>query len=194
MTTKKPQIRRRLSKTVLTCFYFSCLLGWLWSLLFYLPIIIPFLEKMQHAQSSSSETYPVTLPDFSLPQPIAVTVGIICVIGAIACIVYVLLKAPKVIRKSGDTISHSATSTITPLVAKHRTLSPKQKRHLSLRVLFYCRFALCILPLLISFGVASISTPIPTAAIICLSAILSSLSLCLLVVFSLLTRDTSRTK
>lgn len=163
----------------------------MWALLFYLPTVIPFIQNLQHPQTSPA-TQPTSLvPDFYLPQPVVLTIGGICLLGAIAATLYALAKASQTIRKNGEAVSRSASKTITPLVAKHKTLSQKQKRQLSRRVLFYCRLALCVAPAMIPLGTLAIKTPVPAPLIICVATGLGFVSLLTLTLYSWLQRADS---
>ena len=146
---KKPRLLPRLFEGA---GYMMCLLQWLWVMILILPallesgLITSLLPKVtEHHASQHIATGP--------PSPVLILVGGIVTILMLALSVFVLLKFPSTVAKTGTAITHKSADAIVPVVTHHKVLPAKKRRLITGRVLFYIKLLLVLVPLAACFAV-----------------------------------------
>lgn len=137
--------------------YFVCMLQWLWIIILVLPTLIdsgllasfapPRVEKPQ-----------VAIVDDTSQSPLLLITGGIVTLLMIVLTIYILIKFPSKVAQNGSTIAHKAADVIVPVVSHHKPISPKKRRTLTARVLFYVKLALVLAPVLACYLVPETNT------------------------------------
>ncbi len=139
-----------------TLFYIVSALGWLWAILPYVPDIAKLSRSLQPDTQPAEHVVAAGPPSLLL---VIIAVGI--TITVLAMTIYALVKLPSTIRKSGEKLTHSASSHIVPILTHRTALSPKKRRQLTAKVTFYVKLLLCTLPVTISACSFMVPTGLP---------------------------------
>lgn len=131
--------------------YLFCLLQWLWTVALFLPLILKSDFMQQFTQPPAAP-----VPVASQPAEIS-TLGIVFV-AAVAVVmivltIYIIIKIPSVVGKTGSKITHKATAMALPVVTNHKKLPQKKRLQITARLLFIIKIILCVIPLGILFFV-----------------------------------------
>lgn len=189
---KKSKLRHHSGRFLLGLFYVFVTLQWLWVAAVGLPAIVSgdamssFLTFQQPTEPQPTNTA------IGFSPVLAVTAGVITLIFLVITI-YILVRLPKTIAKTGDTIVHRTADVLVPVITHHKPLPIKKRRIISAKVIVYIQILLVLLPLAISFFIPSIET-VTSRIIITLSAWLAAASTCALLLHWLLWPPTSRTQ
>lgn len=137
-------LKSALSNTLGALAYLFCLLQWVWAVVLYLPAILRSDFIKQFMQK------PVAPPPIT-NQPVEIsTVGLIFTVAIVVIVaiatIYIIIKMPYTIGKTGSKISHKATDIALPIVTSHKKLPPKIKLQLTARLLFITKISLCVIP------------------------------------------------
>lgn len=151
-------------------FYISCLMQWLWSLLPFLPGIIRFTEALQTPTDAAPD--PITPIVTSPPSPLMTIFGVIVVVVVIGIVIYLLVKTPTAIGKTGQKLTTGTSNYIVPVVSQHQKLTPKKRRQLTARVITSVKIALTILPIILAACTHFIATDLSLDIIILAAGIL----------------------
>ena len=127
--------------------YLFCLLQWLWTVALFLPLLLKSDFMKQFVQ-------PPVAPAPVVSQPADLSVAGIIFVAAVAVVmilltIYIVIKIPAVVGKTGSKLTHKATALALPVVMQHKVLPKKRRLQLTARLLFITKIILCIIP----FGV-----------------------------------------
>jgi hypothetical protein len=129
-----------------------------WLFLLFLPAIMDSKILVPHdtqpAPSSASHVVESFDPMLSL------FLATIIAITVIIFTVYALAKSPRIATDTGEDVTTRAADLVLPLVARHRKLSQKKRRELSLRVQYFIKTGLCILMFLLILTTAFVNAPL----------------------------------
>lgn len=139
-----------------TLFYIVSAFGWLWAILPYVPDIAKLSKSLQ------PDTQPVEhVATAGPPSLLLVIIAVGATIAVLAMTIYALIKLPSTIRKSGEKLTHSASSHIVPILTHRTALSPKKRRQLTAKVTFYVKLLVCTLPVAVSACGLIVPTGLP---------------------------------
>lgn len=129
--------------------YLFCLLQWLWTVALFLPLILKSDFMQQFVQ-------PTVAPTPVVSQPAELSVAGIIFVAAVAVVmilltIYIIIKIPAVVGKTGSKLTHQATAVALPLVTKHKKLPKKRRLQLTARLLFITKIIFCLIPFGILF-------------------------------------------
>ena len=130
--------------------YVSCLMLWMWTAVLYLPALLNN-EQIRDMLLPSGETA-VTVPpppEALSPIMIAFALGITAIV--IAVTVFVLLRAPVTIARTGNTVTKKAAGSLEPLIVRGRVLPPREKRKLTVTLIKLVKLLLVLLPVAAGF-------------------------------------------
>lgn len=133
-------------------FYMSCLLLWLWACLPFLPLLIDFSESMQ----TSNTTQTAHSFEINVPPIIALIAGSIVAVLAIAASLYIMIKTPSTVAKTG----HTAVKHATHKIAAHpkiQQLPVNRRKKLTTRLVLSIKLALCLIPPIICAASVSLT-------------------------------------
>ena len=124
--------------------YLFCLLQWLWTVALFLPLILKsdFMKQFTH---------PPVAPTPVVSQPADMSpIGLVFV-AAVAVVmilltIYIVVKIPAVVGKTGSKLTHKATAMALPVVMNHKKLPQKKRLQLTARLLFITKITLCVIP------------------------------------------------
>ncbi len=183
----RQKIASAITNTLGALGYLFCLLQWLWTTALFLPIILNTDFIKQFVQEPTTPVPVTSQPgEISLLGIIFVaTVAVIMIITTI----YIIIKIPSTIGKTGSKITHKTTDAALPILTRHKKLPQKKRLQLTARFLFITKMILCIIPFGIIFFVSNRSismsrdivivvgavTAIFSIALFCLQAILAKL-------------------
>lgn len=157
--------------------YFVCLLGWFWSTILYLPTLKILLEQfMSYYPKAASETnVPIQTGE---PNEIVALIGIIVTLVMIALTIYILIKLPFTIAKTGKKITHEPAEMIAPLVNRyqHKKDTPKQRRILVYRLTMIFKILLVTLPVALTLLSQLIDQPIEIDISLAMSSALGAVA------------------
>lgn len=128
-----------------TLFYIVSAFGWLWAILPFVPDIAKLSKSLQ-PESQPVEHVVATGP----PSLLLVIVAVGVTIAILVMTIYALIRLPSTIRRSGEKLTHGASSHIVPILTHHTALSPKKRRQLTAKVTFYVKLLICTLPVVVS--------------------------------------------
>lgn len=139
--------------TIGVFFYLTCLFQWAWSALPYMPGIIQFLDMFQSKpdQPVSHVNAPSLIS--SAPTPLVWIIGTLITIAILSLTIYILIKLPISIAKSGQKLTQKTTSYILPAVSRHVKLTPKKRQRLTARIIIDIKIALSVLPVILGLCV-----------------------------------------
>lgn len=156
-------------------FYLGCLMQWMWSLLPFMPGIIQFTEMLRTPADTPAE--PV-VPIIALaPSPITTILSVAVVVIVISVVIYILIKAPATVGKTGQKLTTKASDYIVPAVSHHKKLSPKKRQRLTARVIVYLKISLSVLPVILGSCAYFITTDLPYDIIMLVAAIIGVITL-----------------
>ncbi len=130
--------------------YFSLLMQWLWLAIVFLPGLLEngtfkaiFLSKPSIDQPIHSTTS--TLTD----SPVAMIGVVMITLIMIALTIYVVLKIPGAVAKSGRKITNEVTNVAVPIITHHKKVSAKKQRALTFAISFFVKFCLAAIAYLL---------------------------------------------
>ena len=124
--------------------YTFCLLQWAWTLLLFVPALLEsdFGQSFLRPQ----ETTPLR-PETSIEPSIPMFIFIACItVTVILATIWVAIKMPSTIVKTGKKITHTATDKSVALISRHKPISETKKRVISSRLLALIKVGLCTIP------------------------------------------------
>ena len=188
----KKRIRRLFAQLFLAIAYIAVTLQWLWVLTIGLP---PLVETgVFDSFSSHRQAEQPVASTAAGPSPfLAVVAGVITLLF-LAITIIVLIKLPKTISHTGETLVHKASEVVIPVITHHKKIPAKKQRVLSQRVMMGAQLTLVVIPLLISFFLPPIQT-ITSQIITTLAIWLAGISIiCFVISWLLQPAATSRTR
>lgn len=188
----KSALRYHGGRLLLGLFYIFVTLQWLWVAAVGLPAVVSgdTLDSLLTFQQPSQPLPDSTPASFS--PVLTVVAGVISLLFLVITL-YILVRLPKAIAKTGDVIVHRTTDVLVPVITHHKPLPVKKKRSISAKVTVYIQLLLVVLPLVVSFFIPSIET-VTNQIITTLSVWLAAASGCTLLLHWLLFTPTSQTQ
>lgn len=130
--------------------YVACLLQWLWAMIILLPSMIESPIFKFFVPDTTETPPPVVQPTPSsegipaIITVIALLLGVAIVIGTI----YVMfVKLPRSVAKTGEKVTHTAATVISPVIIEHIHVPAKQRRTIPMLVIVVTKLLLVFLPL-----------------------------------------------
>lgn len=131
--------------------YFSCTFQWLWVFLLYFTLIESFARFF--IQDNPTKTVePATANGVVNNGSLSVIIVVVITIIMGIITVYILLKMPSIIAKTGKTIVHQTADNIAPVVlqAQNKQDTKKNRTRLSARLVVVIKLLLVILPIVLA--------------------------------------------
>ena len=127
--------------------YMSVILQWLWVVVLYGPALMdtPLKQLFFPPEGEPIITPPVHEAATQSPLTIALAVGITIIVLAIT--IYVIIKAPSAVGKTGKKVTHSAAKAVIPVITKHKPIKKEFRRKLTIRITALSKMFLVIIPL-----------------------------------------------
>ena len=160
--------------------YLFCLLQWVWAAVLFLPGIMNSDFMKQFLQKPVTPP-PVTSQAADVPVAGIIFMAVFVVLMILATI-YIIIKIPSVVGKTGSKITHKATDLTLPIVTNHKKLPAKKRLQLTARLLFIVKVLLCVIPFGILYVADTKSVDIPRDVVIVIGAVTA---LCSVVLFCL---------
>lgn len=148
--------RALLANTFGTLGYLSCLLQWLFVSLLYLPLLLDN-KQLKSFLLPEPVQQPTRVITTSEPSVFLIIVAIVFTVLMLLFTIYLVLRAPFAIARTGKNITKKTAEAIVPLVVHHRPLSPTKKRLLTVRLIKIIKLVLVVVPLLISLSALFVS-------------------------------------
>jgi hypothetical protein len=177
--------------------YLFCSLQWFWAILLYSSAIQSVILLI--APNADSHIEHPAKPVFALPSSVEVIILAIVVVVMIIVTVYVLMKIPASIVKTGNNVVYKTAETITPLVVKvqHKKDTKKFRSKIAAELMPIIKLFLVVIPVGLTFGSSlvekqSISYSIALivgSGLACLSVIFFSVQYMLASVFHVKLKD-----
>jgi hypothetical protein len=147
---RKSSLRLHVANLFLALAYIIVTLQWLWVLAIGLPPAINsgVFDTLKPQTRIFEESTPVNSSESS---PVILLFAGIATLIFLLLTVYILVKLPKTITKTGEKFVQQTTKVVLPLVSHHQEISSKKHRKLSLRITKMIQVILVLLPVLISF-------------------------------------------
>lgn len=132
--------------------YFSCSLQWLWTIVLYFSLIEAFALFISPNSNNHIIKYPIIVDSGSNTLQIIIVAAITIIMGVIT--VYILIKMPSVIAKTGKKIVHRTAENATPIVLRiqHKKDTKKGHRKLTLRLILIMKTLLILAPVMLSLA------------------------------------------
>ena len=172
-----PTLKPLLLNTLGALAYLFCLLQWLWTVALFLPLILnsDFMKQF---------TQPPVAPTPVVSQPAELSLAGIIFVAAVAVVmilltIYVIVKIPAVVGKTGSKLTHKATAVALPLVTQHKKLPTKRRLQLTARLLFMTKIIFCLIPFGILFFANSQTNGITRDIALTIGAVTAFFSLAL---------------
>lgn len=172
----KTQKNHRLMATLRGFGYGSLILQWLWVLIVILPSVLKSGVLDQLLVKTTGEP-PVTTPHGEA-SPLVLIIGGVVTLIILGITVYVLVRLPITIARTGDTVTETVSRTIVPLVVHHKPISPAKQKRLASHIMFYFQIGLCLLPVVALPFVPSIKD-IPAQLVYFIESLLALVSVML---------------
>lgn len=125
--------------------YIFTVLEWLWFTILLIPVLKATGILKLFLPNGEQQAVPVAPHETASPMLLIFAAAITAVMILISIIA--LLRLPKTIAKTGDTVSHTVSEVIVPVITHHKKVPQKKYRLLTDRVMFYVRLGLIIVPL-----------------------------------------------
>lgn len=167
-TTSK---RTMLANTCGTFGYLSCLLQWLFVSLLYLPLLLDN-KQLKGFLLPEPVQQPAHVVTASAPSPFLIGIAVVFTVLMLFFTLFLVLRAPIAIAKTGRNITKKTAEAIVPLVV-HHPLSSTKKRLLTVRLIKLIKLVIVILPLLISLSALFVSVALPIDVTLFVSAFLA---------------------
>lgn len=159
-------------------FYVTVTLGWLWSVLPYIPDLARISTSLQQPviPAEPAQQIVTTGP----PSLLLIVIAVVVTIILLGLTIYTLVKLPATVSKTGEKFTKNTSDYIVPLVTHHAPLSEKKRRQLTARVMFYVKLMGCIIPVIIAALSFFVTAVLPYSIIVLVSTFLAITALVLL--------------
>lgn len=151
--------RALLANTFGTFGYLSCLLQWLFVSLLYLPLLLDNKQLKSFLLPEPVEQ-PTRVIAASEPSLFLIVIAGVFTVLMLIFTVYIMLRAPFAIAKTGKSITKKTAEAIVPLVVHHK-LSPAKERILTVRLIKIIKLIIVIVPLLINLSAVLVPLALP---------------------------------
>ncbi len=162
--------RALLANTLGTFGYISCLLQWLFVALLYLPLLAntdwfkDFITPKKVEQTAPVAT--------ATSSPLLIGLAIVFTVLMIGLSIYVVLRAPISIARTGKKATTKTATALVPLIV-HHPLPAAKKRRLTTRLIRITKFTMVLLPYLLTLLCVFITLSLPTGVIVFIGGILA---------------------
>lgn len=161
--------------------YVACVLQWFWVSIIFLPSLInsPLFQTFSPTDTTISPPLeqPVNPPSSGdipfIVTAIALVVGVLIVIGAIYVI---LVKFPRSVAKTGETVTHTTAAVISPVIIRHTHLPAKQRRVIPITIIIVMKLLLVFVPLCLLFFARELTLAMSFELIMVIGVVLFSWS------------------
>lgn len=156
--------------------YFTCLLLWAWTAVLYMPIILSNEQVKEFLLPVPAKE--ATAPTVTAaPSPATLIFALIITIAVIGVTVFVLLRVPVAIAKTGKTITTKAADSAVPLITRGKPLPVKEKRRLTVRLVKYIKLLLVLLPVIALCLSVSVQFALAFDLVILVASLLAAVAL-----------------
>lgn len=141
------------------CAILSCGIQWTWTLLI---LSYPFFTSDVGKFFTPPEVSTNDSVSFAihLPSPVESAFAIVTVVAALLLCGLALLWVPREISRVTTKTSRKTAEALVPIVSRHQKLTPKKRRYLSDRILWWIRFTAIVLPFLLLLVSPLFTTPL----------------------------------
>jgi len=129
--------------------YVACFLQWTWTVLILLPAIIqsPFFRFVTSSSPAAPQPSIVASGSIgSVPLVATVIAFILAGVIIIGSIYIILVKFPRSVVRTGEKVTHTVATVISPVITQHIHLPPKRQRELSMVLIVIMKFLLVFVP------------------------------------------------
>ncbi|MDX2775816.1 hypothetical protein PV379_00400 [Streptomyces caniscabiei] len=152
MAVASRNIKRNLANTFGAVGYLFCLLQWFWAVLLYFS----FIQSAISFTLLPNESQPVAAPHptMTLPSQLEIAILIIMTVVIVVTTIYVLVKMPATIARTGSKIVHQTTNTIAPVIikAQHKKDTQKNRTKLEPKLMAAVKAGLILIPILLGLS------------------------------------------
>jgi hypothetical protein len=132
--------------------YFSLLMQLLWLTVIFLPAL---LQNQQFRsffvpEATPEQPAPAVVAPLANSPLLMTGVGIVTVV-MIVLTIYLLVKIPATVAKSGKKVTSEVTEAVIPIITHHKKVSPAKKRALTFKLSFIFKFSVVLLSYLLIF-------------------------------------------
>jgi hypothetical protein len=130
--------------------YFFCFLQWFWAVALYFSVIQSVILFVAPSAESPVERSPVLA--FELPSAVSMIILAITVVVMVIITVYVLVKMPIGIAKTGNKAVHQAAKTVTPVIikAQHKKDTRRFREKIEAEVMLLIKLSLVVIPVVLA--------------------------------------------
>jgi len=149
--SKKPDIKQRLTNFFGGLGYICCATQWLWALLLYFSYIRRIMSLVTPVANVKSV---VIAPVIVQPvNPLMFVVGSIILITMITITIFVIVKIPSIIAKTGQKIVHKSTENVIPIILnmQNKKETKRNKIKLSFGLILIFKILLIIIPVILTY-------------------------------------------
>lgn len=154
-------------------------------------IYVPALLENEHIENiflpAPNQEPPLTSPAESL-SPFMVYASIVISVLVIILTIFVLLKAPITIAKTGKAVTTKAAGSTLPLISKKKQLPQEKKKLLTAELIKLTKVALVLIPTIASICGFLLALPLPYEVILFVSTVLGIAALILFALQYLIAR------
>lgn len=149
--SKKPNFKQKLTNLFGGLGYICCATQWLWALLLYFSYIRRIISLVTPiANVKPVEVVPVIIQPVN---PLTFVVGSIILIIMIAITIFVIIKMPSIIAKTGQKIVHKSTENVIPIILnmQNKKETKRNKIKLSFGLILIFKILLIIIPVILTY-------------------------------------------
>ena len=150
-TSKKPKFKLKFTNFFGGLGYLGCAAQWLWVVLLYFSYIQRFISLVTPvANVKIVEVVPVIAQPVN---PLMFVVGSIILITMIAITIFVIVKMPSTIAKTGQKIVHKSTESVIPIILniQNKKETKRNKLKLSFGLILIFKTLLIIIPVIFTY-------------------------------------------
>lgn len=140
--------------------YTSLVLQWLWVSVLFLPRLFEN-ESIKDFFIPSANTSATPSIEFHTPPLLATILAILITLVVLAVTVFILLRLPTTISKTGEKATLKTAEKIIPVIVHHKKLPAKKKRELTVQMIRVIKFVLILLPFFLLSFVAVFPASLP---------------------------------
>jgi len=152
--TKKIDFKHKLTNFFGGLGYFSCAAQWFWVILLYFSYFRAIMTLMAPIADTDTTKIIETLPTVTQSiNPLAFVVGSIIVITVIAVTIFVIIKMPSTIAKTGQKLVHKSSESILPIALRiqKKKETKKNKIKLNFSLILIIKILIIIIPIILTF-------------------------------------------
>lgn len=149
--------------------YLFCLLQWIWTMVIFLPLLLDSDLMRQFIQKPVVQE-PVVAQSVGIS-----TAGIIFAVGVVIVMViltiYVIIKMPTTVGKTGSKITHKATALALPIITNRKKVPKKKRLQLTARLLFITKITLSLVPFCLVYFIDNYDSSLDRDIVIIIAAL-----------------------